>query len=462
MLKRWLAPLSLALLLAACGGAVLPLTVTDLNPEDGATNVAIDVVLSATFSGAIDADTLDGAFTLAADGGAEVAGTAALSADGRTATFTPAADLAYATDYTATVAGTVATTGGVTLGGTASWSFTTEDEPLPGALTGADYDATVVVEGDPVDLAANVSGGTAPYAYALADGDVLPAGVSLDATTGAIAGTPTEVGLFEGVVVVTDDAAATADLAYSIDVGAELVGAAYATYAAPSNVGTEIVMLEPFTGGYGTITYAVTDGALPAAFTTLDLDPAIAGDYPDYLGGDTYEVTLDAATGTIGGFTGAVGTFTGTVTATDELGQTATATFELELGFDLAYTGDTTFAVPGDADVVVVNGDRVRVSGVPTLALPESFPVLYFALTFDDLASSGDVGATDFEINVSDGTITKTYLNGGIDSTWVYDVTVQAGIVMDEGLPTEYIDPDPTSTPSAPITFTFTYVAPTA
>jgi len=568
VLKRWLAPLSLALLLAACTTGALPLTLTDLNPEDGATEVAVDVLLTATFDRAIDAATLDGAFTLTAEGGAVATGTATLSGDGRTATFNPDANLAYSTMYTAAIAGTVATTSGVQLGGAASWSFTTEDEPdtllvestnpaddatdvsvdavvtatfntpidgdtldgafalvvdggaavtgtvaldgtgliasftpdadldfdttytatlaatvstvsglelgaasswsfttasepLPEALVGGPYADTVVAENTAIDLAADVTGGEGAYAFALAVGDALPTGVSLDADTGAIAGTPTETGLFEGTVVVTDGAAQTVDLTYSIEVAAELVGGAYAGYDAASNVGTEIALLEPFTGGYGTITYAVTAGALPAAFTTLDLDPLVAGDYPDYLGGDTYEVVLDATTGTIGGFTGAVGTFTGTVTATDELGQTADATFELVLGFDLAYVDGTDYIVGAAGNVIVVNGDKVRVSGVPTDALPASFPVLLFELTYDGGASSGDVGASDFTINEGEGAITKVYENGG-SSFWVYDVTVQAGIVVNEGTIDEGIEPDPDSTvaPSAPVTFTFEYVAP--
>ncbi len=120
-------------LLAACGGrAPLPLTVTDLSPANGATGVAVDVVLSATFDRALDADTLDGAFSLAATTGGDVAGSAALSVNGRTATFTPAADLATATTYIASVAGSVATTDGATLGGEANWSFTTlEPAPTP-------------------------------------------------------------------------------------------------------------------------------------------------------------------------------------------------------------------------------------------------------------------------------------------------------------------------------------------
>ena len=152
----------------------------------------------------------------------------------------------------------------------------------------------------------------------------------------------------------------------------------------------------------------MTAGALPAAFTTLELDP---GDYPDYVAG-TYEVTLDADTGAIAGATGAVGTFTGTVTATDELGQTADATFELVLGFDLAYVGGTDFVVGFEGDVIVVNGDKVLVSGVPTMALPADFGVLYFEMTFDDVASTGDVKDADFLVNVRDGAITKDYENG--------------------------------------------------
>lgn len=456
MLKRWLAPLSLALLLAACTSGALPVTLTSLTPADGATDVPVDTVLTAVFDRAIDGDTVDGAFTLVADGGGAVAGTVALSGDGLTATFTPDADLAYATEYTATVAGTVATTDGVALGGDASWSFTTEAEPLPGELLGGDYATTLVVEGDAVDLDADVSGGEGAYAFVLATG-ALPAGVALDATTGAITGNPSETGLFEGTVTVTDEASQTVDLAFSIEVAELLVGGAYAAYDAPSNVGTAIELASPFTGGYGTITYAITAGALPEAFTTLPLDPL---DYPEYADG-TYEVALDTADGTISGFTGAVGTFTGTVTATDELGQTATADFELVLGFDLEYTVFPVVDVPADSEVVVVNGDTVRVNGVPTLGLPESFPVLFFALAFDSEESFGDTGPGDFTVNVRDGVITKVYGEPFVVPTvWVYDVTVQAGILMEEGTPGEYVDPDPTSTPSAPVTFTFVYDEP--
>ncbi len=446
MFKRWMSLLGLVLLLAACGTAVVPVTVSDLTPADGATDVAIDVVLSATFDKEIDPATLDGAFTLTADGGGDVAGTAALSGDGLTATFTPDADLAYDTTYTAEIAGTVATTDGTSLDGAASWSFTTEAAPPPPpALTGNDYEALTgldsVVEGNPIDLAADTSGGDGDVTFAL-DTGTLPTGVDLDTATGAIAGTPTETGSFSGTVVASDEGAGSVTLAFDINVAELLEGGTY-SYTEPSNIGTAIDIVSPFTGGFGTITYEVTEGALPEPFTTVDFDFGDS-DYPDWPGPDTYDVTL-AADGSITGATGTVGTFTGTVTATDELGQEATATFELVLGYDLAYTGDLTIAVPGTVDPseVVVNGDRVRVNGVPFFGLPDGFPALQFTLT--NVGGTGD--PADFDINVADGTISKV-ASTVVDTDWVYEVTVDG-------------DPaDPEAPASDPVTITFTFTGP--
>lgn len=54
------------------------------------------------------------------------------------------------------------------------------------------------------------SGGTAPYTYSVASGS-LPAGISLNSSTGEVSGTPTTFGSGSTVFRVTDDVAATAD-----------------------------------------------------------------------------------------------------------------------------------------------------------------------------------------------------------------------------------------------------------
>ena len=159
MFRRLLAPLVLALAVAACTTPAVVLEVTSVVPAPDAVDVPIDAVVSATFSVAIDPTTVDGAFSLEHAGGA-VAGVISYNAATRTAVFTPDADLEYDTEYTATVEGTVATVGGVSLAGEASWSFTTEVAPTPvDEIDGVtvDPDAATVVVGDTVQLTADVS-----------------------------------------------------------------------------------------------------------------------------------------------------------------------------------------------------------------------------------------------------------------------------------------------------------------
>ena len=191
---------ALALVLAACTGP-LALQVTNLTPADGAVDVSVDVVLSATFNQAIDADTVEGAFTLSA-AGVSVDGAVAYNAATRTATFTPDAPLAYETTYTATVEGSVATAGGTTLAGDASWSFTTEEAPIVDAIGGVTISpaAPAVLVGDDVQLTVDFSGVTG-------DPDLGITWTSDDETVATV----DEDGLVTGVAVGTANITATSD-----------------------------------------------------------------------------------------------------------------------------------------------------------------------------------------------------------------------------------------------------------
>lgn len=132
--KTWFVLMLLVVFLTGCngnneslggGGGTTAPTVSSTVPADGATGVAIDANITATFSTAMDPLTITTTTFTVTDGTTDIAGTVALSADGLTATFTPTSDFAADTTFTATI-----TTGAKDLNGKALavdkvWSFTT-------------------------------------------------------------------------------------------------------------------------------------------------------------------------------------------------------------------------------------------------------------------------------------------------------------------------------------------------
>ncbi len=88
-------------------------------------------------------------------------------------------------------------------------SLTITPATLPAATQGVAYNQTV-----------SVSGGIAPYSFTVSSG-TLPAGLALNATSGAITGTPTGSGVANFAITVTDSTAgtqATATITYALDI----------------------------------------------------------------------------------------------------------------------------------------------------------------------------------------------------------------------------------------------------
>jgi hypothetical protein len=105
-----------------------PPVVVSTIPANGATNVPVGQMLSATFSEAMSAATIGAStFTLTGPGGAAVAGSVTYS--GVTATFTPAASLANSTVYTATITTGATSVAGTPLASNYVWTFTTVTPP---------------------------------------------------------------------------------------------------------------------------------------------------------------------------------------------------------------------------------------------------------------------------------------------------------------------------------------------
>jgi uncharacterized protein YhjY with autotransporter beta-barrel domain len=124
---------------------------------------------------------------------------------------------------------------------------------LPDAVLGTVYRQTLVA-----------SGGTAPYQYAVATGS-LPAGVTLDPSTGVLSGTPTAAGSNSFTILATDAHGVTGSLTYTVVVTEPAVTAVSSTATVAAG---------------GTVTIDLTAGASGGPFTEatlITLSPPSAG-----------------------------------------------------------------------------------------------------------------------------------------------------------------------------------------
>jgi Ice-binding-like/Putative Ig domain len=175
--------------------------------------------------------------------------------------------------------------------------ITVNPATLPNGTIGIAYSATV-----------SGSGGTAPYTFAVTSG-VLPTGLSLNATTGVIAGTPTTAGTFDFTITATDSLNCPGSRSYTIVI------------AAPCPPITLIPATLP-SGNVG-IPFSATISA--ASETTLTNFTITAGALPSGL-------TLNSATGAITGTPTVPGLFSFTVHATDLFGCPAIGPYSILIG----------------------------------------------------------------------------------------------------------------------------------
>jgi len=134
-------------------------TVSGPFPASGETSVAVDTVVTATFSERMDESTITtSSFTL--DG---VAGSVSYDFGTYTATFTPDADLTDDTIYTATLSTAVTDVAGNAIAAEYSWNFTTGVVPdtIPPSVTVSDIvtttDTTPTFTGTATDTQSNIA-----------------------------------------------------------------------------------------------------------------------------------------------------------------------------------------------------------------------------------------------------------------------------------------------------------------
>jgi len=254
-----------------------------------------------------------------------------------------------------------------------------------------------------------ISGGTPPYTRVL--GGSLPSGVSFNAGTGQVSGTPTVTLVTTTYTVfVTDAVGAASNKTFQLTITPPLT-TTQAVASTAGTVGTPIAAFTPVTasGGAPPYGFALTGGTLPTGLSFSTTTGEIIGTPTATLGATVF-----------------------TVTVTDGTGSTSAKTFTLTVNPAL----NTVQAVPsttGTVNVAIPSFTPVTASGGTTpyvFSLSASLPS---GLSFNSATGqvsgtpTSSLGATSFTVTVTDA--------AGAQSSKTFDLTVNGALSTTQAVP---------------------------
>ncbi|RKQ41422.1 Ig-like domain-containing protein [Enterobacter sp. R1(2018)] len=204
-------------------------------------------------------------------------------ANGTVITYTPAPGYSGADSFTYTASNSGGTSAPATVTLTVSapqLAITPAAGVLPKATSGVHWSQNLTV-----------SGGASPYVWRASG---LPAGLSLNGTTGVLSGTPDTAGNFVFQIAVTDAHGATGTVSYSLDVGDALPNAGNVSITVNANSSTPVPLI--LSGGIASTVNVVSPPAHGSAVvhgTSITYTPA-----PGYSGTDRFTYTASNSSGT--------------------------------------------------------------------------------------------------------------------------------------------------------------------
>src|SRR5690625_1312358 len=287
--------------------------------------------------------------------------------------------------------------------GVRSYTLTVQSPP-PLTLAPAILPATQV--GTAFNVTVSASAGVAPYSYAITSG-ALPAGLSLNASTGAITGTPSAGGSFNFTITATDSnttGATTGSHAYTLTVAAPTIIIAPATLP-DGTTGTPYSQALSANGGIAPYSYAVTAGSLPAGLA-LSSAGILSGN-PSAAGTSNFAITAtDSSTGT--GPYSQTQTYTVTIASAAPIAGPVSSTVAYGSGANpitLNLSGGTPTSVavasPPAHGTALASGTTITYQPDAGYAGPDSF-------TYTASNSDGTSAPATVSITVSPPTVTLT------------------------------------------------------
>ena len=299
---------------------------------------------------------------------------------------TPSAAGTFNFDITATDANgcTGVTSYSITMGCPA---ITVNPSTLPNGTMGTLYDQTV-----------SGSGGTAPYTFAVTSGS-LPTGLTLDANTGQITGTPTALGPFNFDITATDNFGCTGTTSYTVTIDCPAITVLPGTL--PNGiVGALYDQTVSGSGGTAPYTFAVTSGTLPTG------------------------LTLNANTGQITGIPSASGTFNFDITATDANNCAGVTSYSISMVCPVITLNPATLP---DGSVGVLYDQTVSgIGGTAPYAYTVSSGTLPDGLTLNPI--TGQITGTPTTLGTSNFMITATD-SFGCAGTVSYSITINCPVI---------------------------------